>query len=61
MDLESGVGAALEALGSVSDDGLDASGVDIATVDVESEQFTSLTEDDVAERVDEFDLEGEGR
>jgi len=59
MDLESGVELALEALGSVSDDGLDASGVDIATVDVESEQFTSLTEDDVAERVDEFDLEGE--
>ncbi|SFR91893.1 proteasome alpha subunit [Halomicrobium zhouii] len=59
MDLESGIELALEALGSVSEDGLDASGVDIATVDVESEQFTSLTEDDVAERVDEFDLEGE--
>ncbi|MCU4801211.1 archaeal proteasome endopeptidase complex subunit alpha [Halobacteria archaeon HArc-gm2] len=59
MDLESGIELALEALGSVSDEGLDASGVDIATVDVESEQFTSLTEDDVAERVDEFGLEGE--
>jgi len=59
MDLEGGLSLALRALASVSDDGLDASGVDVATVDVESEQFTTLSEDDVAERVTELELGGE--
>ncbi|GGN84640.1 MULTISPECIES: archaeal proteasome endopeptidase complex subunit alpha [Haloarcula] len=59
MDLESGVELALQALASVNDDGLDATGVDIATVDVESEQFTKLAEDDIAGRIEEFELGGD--
>ncbi|WP_225333481.1 archaeal proteasome endopeptidase complex subunit alpha [Halomicrobium urmianum] len=58
MDLESGIDLALRSLDSVSDEGLDASGVDIATVDVETEQFRSLDESDVADRVDEFEDTG---
>jgi len=59
MDLEAGVALALRALASVSDDGLDATGVDVATVDVETEQFGSLSEDEIAERVTELELGGE--
>ncbi|MDS0281038.1 archaeal proteasome endopeptidase complex subunit alpha [Haloarcula onubensis] len=59
MDLEGGVELALRALASVNDDGLDATGVDIATIDVESEQFSKLEEDDIAERLTEFELGGD--
>jgi len=59
MDLEAGVELALRALASVNDEGLDGTGVDIATVDVESEQFTTLEEDDVATRIEEFELGGD--
>ena len=59
MDLEGGVELALRALASVNDDGLDATGVDIATVDVENQQFSKLAEDDLAERLTEFELGGE--
>jgi len=59
MDLEGGLELALRALASVNDDGLDATGVDIATIDVESEQFSKVTEDEIAERLAEFDIGGE--
>ncbi|EMA33149.1 MULTISPECIES: archaeal proteasome endopeptidase complex subunit alpha [Haloarcula] len=59
MDLEGGIELALRALASVNEDGLDATGVDIATIDVESEQFEKLAEDDIAERLEEFELGGE--
>ncbi|MFC6975601.1 archaeal proteasome endopeptidase complex subunit alpha [Halomicroarcula sp. GCM10025709] len=59
MDLEAGVELALRSLASVNDDGLDATGVDIATIDVETEQFTKLSEDDIADRLAEFELGGE--
>jgi proteasome alpha subunit len=59
MDLEAGIELALRALASVNEDGLDATGVDIATIDVESEQFEKLAEDDIAERLEEFELGGE--
>jgi len=59
MDLEGGVELALRALASVTDDGLDATGVDLATIDVESEQFSKLSEDDLAERIAELELGGE--
>ena len=59
MDLESGVELALRALASVNEDGLDATGVDIATIDVEDQQFSKLPEDDIAERLEEFELGGE--
>ncbi|WP_336336993.1 archaeal proteasome endopeptidase complex subunit alpha [Haloarcula brevis] len=59
MDLEGGIELALRALASVNDDGLDATGVDIATIDVETEQFQKLSEEDIAERLEEFELGGE--
>ncbi|RKS83524.1 proteasome alpha subunit [Haloarcula quadrata] len=59
MDLEGGIELALRALASVNEDGLDATGVDIATIDVESKQFEKLAEDDIAERLEEFELGGE--
>ncbi|AUG48061.1 proteasome endopeptidase complex, archaeal, alpha subunit [Haloarcula taiwanensis] len=59
MDLESGIELALRALASVNEEGLDATGVDIATIDVETEQFEKLSEDDIAERLEEFELGGE--
>jgi len=59
MDLEGGIELALRALASVNEDGLDATGVDIATIDVETEQFKKLSEDDIADRLDEFELGGE--
>ncbi|EMA18850.1 archaeal proteasome endopeptidase complex subunit alpha [Haloarcula argentinensis] len=59
MDLEGGIELALRALASVNEDGLDATGVDIATIDVESEQFEKLAEEDIAERLEEFELGGE--
>jgi len=59
MDLEGGVELALRALASVNDDGLDATGVDIATIDVEHQQFSKLPEEDIAERLTEFELGGD--
>ena len=59
MDLEGGVALALQALASVNDEGLDATGVDIATIDAESETFSKLAEDDIADRLAEFDIGGE--
>jgi proteasome alpha subunit len=59
MDLEAGVELALRSLASVNEDGLDATGVDIATIDVETEQFTKLEEDDIADRLAEFELGGD--
>jgi proteasome alpha subunit len=59
MDLEGGIELALRALASVNEDGLDATGVDIATIDVESKQFSKIDEDDIAERLAEFELGGD--
>ena len=59
MDLEAGIELALRALASINEDGLDATGVDIATIDVESEEFSTLPEDEVTDRLAEFELRGE--
>jgi proteasome alpha subunit len=59
MDLTDGIELALRALESVNEDGLDATGVDIATIDVETEQFANIPEDEVADSLDEFDLGGD--
>jgi proteasome alpha subunit len=58
MDLEGGVTLALEALAAAGND-IDAAGVELATVDVESGQFRSLPTEDVATRLDEADIGGE--
>jgi len=59
MDLEGGIGLALRALASVNEEGLDATGVDIATIDVESRKFSKLAEDDIGTRLEESELGGE--
>ena len=56
MDLDAGVGLALEALASVNDGGLRAEGLGVATVDVESEQFRELPLDEVESHLTEHDL-----
>ncbi len=56
MDLDGGVGLAMEALASVHEDGLEPQGIGVATIDVESEQFHELTEDERREYLEEFDL-----
>jgi len=58
MDLDGGIELALRALGSVNDDQLSPEGVGIATVDVESEQFIELSNDETEEYLTELDLLG---
>jgi proteasome alpha subunit len=56
MDLEAGVGLALEALASVNEGTLSPDGVGVATVDAESEQYIDLTTAEIEEYLVEFDL-----
>jgi proteasome alpha subunit len=56
-DLAAGIDLALEAIATANDDGLAADGVDVATVDVESERFRELPNDEVASHVSELGLE----
>ena len=59
MDLQGGVGIALEAMAEASDDGIDPAGVHVATADVESEQFSTLATDEVEAHVEERGLGGD--
>lgn len=56
MDLDAGIGLALTALASVNDDGLEAQGLGVATIDAETEQYRVLDEDEVESYLDEHDL-----
>lgn len=56
MDLDGGIDLALSALGTVNDDQLSAGGVGLATVDVETEQFRMLDDDEVEGYLEELDL-----
>jgi proteasome alpha subunit len=56
LDLEEGIRLALEALASVNDDRLASEGIDVATIDGETELFAELTNDEKAEYLAEFDL-----
>ncbi len=56
MDLEAGIDLALSGLGTVNDDELSPTGVGLATVDVESEQFRVLDDEEVEGYLDELDL-----
>jgi len=60
MDLDGGIGLALRALGSVNDGELTPEGVGVATVDVESESFIELSNDETEEYLAELDLLGDG-
>ncbi|SIR13954.1 proteasome alpha subunit [Haladaptatus litoreus] len=56
MDLDGGIDLALSALGAVNDDQLSPTGVGLATVDVESEQFRMLDDEEVEGYLDELDI-----
>jgi proteasome alpha subunit len=56
MDLDSGVGLALSALASVNEGKLRPEGIGAATVDVESESFSSLTDEELESHLAENDL-----
>ena len=56
MALEEGVDLALEALASVTEDGLAPEGIGIATIDVETEVFGELSDEEKAEHLEATDL-----
>jgi proteasome alpha subunit len=56
MDLDAGIGLALNALASVNEDGLEPQGLGVATIDAETEQYRVLDEDEVESYLDEHDL-----
>jgi len=56
MDLDDGVDLALAALASVNDDGLTPEGIGVATVDVETETFGQLTDEEKETHLAEADL-----
>ncbi|KAA9397949.1 archaeal proteasome endopeptidase complex subunit alpha [Haloarcula sp. CBA1130] len=56
MDLDEGVDLALAALASVNEDGLTPEGIGVATVDVETETFGQLTDEEKEAHLAEADL-----
>jgi proteasome alpha subunit len=60
MDLDGGIELALRALASVNDNELSPEGVGVATVDVETESFLELSNDETEEYLAELDLLGDG-
>ncbi|EMA10341.1 proteasome alpha subunit [Haloarcula vallismortis] len=56
MDLDDGVDLALAALASVNDDELSPEGIGVATVDVETETFGQLTDEEKEAHLAEADL-----
>ncbi|WP_146418080.1 archaeal proteasome endopeptidase complex subunit alpha [Haloarcula hispanica] len=56
MDLDEGVDLALAALASVNEDGLTPEGIGVATVDVETETFGQLTDEEKETHLAEADL-----
>ncbi len=59
MDLQGGIGLTLEAMAEASEDGLNPEGVHVATVDVETEQFSTLSSEEVATHLDERGINSE--
>jgi len=56
MTLEAGVDLALEALASVTEDGVTPEGIGIATIDVETETFSELSDDEKQRHLEAADL-----
>ncbi|MFB6300504.1 MAG: archaeal proteasome endopeptidase complex subunit alpha [Halobacteriales archaeon] len=54
--LDGGIELAMRALASVNDDTLTTEGVGVATIDRESEQFIELSNSEIEEYLEEFDL-----
>jgi len=57
VDLAGGIDLALQAIATANEDGLAADGVDVATVDAESEEFRELGNDEIASHLEELELE----
>ncbi|EMA44705.1 archaeal proteasome endopeptidase complex subunit alpha [Halococcus saccharolyticus] len=57
MDLDGGIGLALETLATATDDAIEASGTGVATIDVETERFRQLDDDEIESYLDEQDLD----
>jgi proteasome alpha subunit len=58
-DLATGIGWALSAIGETTEGGLTPEGLDVATVDVETEQFETMSDDELADHIAEHELGGE--
>jgi proteasome alpha subunit len=56
MDLDAGISLALRAIASTSEDGLEPEGVDLATIDAETERFSQLSNEDIAAHLDEHEF-----
>ncbi|MFC6963353.1 archaeal proteasome endopeptidase complex subunit alpha [Halocatena marina] len=56
MDLDGGIGLALNGLASVNEDGLRPEGLGVTTIDTESEQYRVLDESEVESYLSEHDL-----
>ncbi|WP_256686951.1 archaeal proteasome endopeptidase complex subunit alpha [Halococcus qingdaonensis] len=56
MDLQGGIGLALETLAESVDGGLTPEGIGVATIDVETERFAELPDDEVDSYLDEYEL-----
>jgi proteasome alpha subunit len=56
MTLDEGIELALASLASVNDDELRPEGIDVATIDTDTETFHELTEDERESYLEEFDL-----
>ena len=56
LDLDAGVGLALEALASVKEEGLSEKSIGVATIDAETEKYRELGDDEVETHLREHDL-----
>jgi proteasome alpha subunit len=56
MDLDAGVDLALSALASANNDELESQGIGVATISVDDERFSELSDDDVESHLAELDL-----
>jgi len=59
LELDEAVGLALRSLAETHEEGLTASGIGVATVDAESRSFVELTNDEIDEYLDDFDLQAD--
>ena len=59
LDLGGGIGLALEGLAQPAEDGIEASGIEMTTIDVESGRVSQVDEETIAEHIDERDLGAE--
>ena len=56
MDLQGGIGLALETLAESVEGGLTPEGIGVATIDVETERFEELPDEELDAYLDEYDL-----